>query len=69
MREYDIMRLKNEGHRWFISGVIYYNDVFPNSDRHVTKYCYYVDMWPYNSPDSHPVFEPCEKWNCTDSEC
>jgi hypothetical protein len=54
---------------WYISGMIYYNDVFAGTVQHQTKYCYIVSLWPFDGPDVQPVFTPCEKWNCVDDEC
>jgi hypothetical protein len=54
----DVMRL----HKTSISGVIVYNDVFPFSERHITKFCYFI------YPETWRVQE-CGYWNCADKEC
>jgi hypothetical protein len=57
-------------HPWYLSGVIFYNDVFAGTLQHQTKYCYTIVMWPFTGgPDSHPLLAPCPKWNCADAEC
>ncbi|HXY58865.1 MAG TPA: hypothetical protein VEH76_09810 [Methylocystis sp.] len=45
-----------------IVGAIIYNDIFPRSQRHITKFCYFI------YPDTGKTDE-CGFWNCTDNEC
>jgi hypothetical protein len=56
-------RMKELGYtRVTASGAILYNDVFPDSKRHITKYCYLID------PDTD-FLDLCGYWNCADDDC
>ena len=61
-------------------GVAEYNDVFPNTIRHVTKFCYRliadeqaitdtVDDYGFPKLVKSPSVVPCAHHNCTDEEC
>jgi hypothetical protein len=53
----------------YISGIIWYNDLFPKSARHKSKFCFVIQ--PTKVAD-HPVttnFGLCHYWNCADDEC
>lgn len=52
---------------WYIFGIIRYNDVFPKTREHVTKYCFVSKG--YLGIDKKPFFNNCRHFNCADDEC
>jgi hypothetical protein len=56
-------RMKTLGYTQIIGcGALLYNDVFPESRRHITKYCLMV------VPETGAL-STCAYWNCADEEC
>ena len=53
----------------FLSGIIYYNDVFPESILHVTKFCYQLTAGYSDKKEITPGYSFCTHWNCADDEC
>lgn len=54
-------------------GVIRYNDIFPNTEEHVTKFCYWIRA-DLSGVDQKSVGEPYATQcgghtNCADHEC
>ncbi len=45
-----------------IFGAVVYNDIFPKSERHITKFCFMVDI-------ATGRVDVCRYWNCADREC
>jgi len=45
-----------------IFGAVVYNDIFPKSERHITKFCFMVDV-------ATGRVDVCRYWNCADREC
>lgn len=66
IRTDDLIASARESHQWFVDGVIFYNDTFPHSASHITKYCYIVT--PYANGRA-PTISFCRHWNCADGEC
>ncbi|WP_316216260.1 hypothetical protein [Bradyrhizobium sp. SZCCHNR3003] len=68
---YDLFKAAlNKGISPFFYGEIRYNDIFPGTKKHVTKYCYGLfGIRGDNPPVGSPVFARCSHWNCTDEEC
>ncbi len=54
--------------RYYASGVIHYNDTFPGTEEHVTKYCFWIQARA-DGDAFKPVPVLCEHWNCADNEC
>jgi hypothetical protein len=50
-------------------GAMQYNDVFENTNQHITKYCYAVSATKNESGASEPLISLCPHWNCADAEC
>jgi hypothetical protein len=53
---------------WFVYGLVTYDDIFPRTAHHMTKYCFTI----YGIPavgEQRPVAGQCSHWNCTDDEC
>jgi hypothetical protein len=59
----------DEGWRFYIYGVIHYNDIFAHSEPHVTKYCYTIGAARNEKGDIEPRTGLCDHWNCADDEC
>jgi hypothetical protein len=58
-----------KGYKMFVFGIIYYNDIFPRTKSHITKFCYQVGA---NLSDKNEIvssFSFCDHWNCADDEC
>lgn len=53
----------------FIYGIISYNDIFPNSQRHTTKYCYEIGTAITQKGTIQPSAIFCAHWNCADEQC
>ncbi len=54
----------------FFYGEIRYNDIFPKTKQHITKYCFGLfGIRGDGSQTGSPVFSRCSHWNCTDDEC
>jgi hypothetical protein len=60
--------IKN-GFHLYLFGVIYYNDIFPNSPLHITKYCYVIGILTSEKGELFPQPAFCDHWNCADDEC
>jgi hypothetical protein len=66
----DILRKNiDEGWRFYEYGVIHYNDIFPGSDPHVTKYCFEIGTIRDAMGEIEPTSGLCPHWNCADDEC
>lgn len=65
----DFIKAIQKGYAWYIYGVIRYNDVFPRSVSHVTKYCYQIRVDLSAGGDAVPAYALCNHWNCADDEC
>lgn len=46
----------------YVYGAIRYNDIFPSTPLHITKYCYIIS-WDYSR------YTSCRHWDCADEEC
>jgi hypothetical protein len=55
--------------RWYVFGVIHYEDIFPQTQPHITKYCYQIEGTKSVTGEIRPVPSFCEHWNCADDEC
>jgi hypothetical protein len=58
-----------QGYPFFVFGLIYYDDIFPNSKHHITKFCYQIGA---NLSDKKEIvcnYGFCAHWNCADDEC
>jgi hypothetical protein len=54
---------------YYISGVFHYDDIFPGSPPHETKFCYQlIAVTPVNG-GIRPEYRLCQHWNCADDEC
>ncbi|MBV1700019.1 MAG: hypothetical protein KGQ47_16920, partial [Hyphomicrobiales bacterium] len=53
---------------WDVFGFATYDDVFPKTPQHITKYCYRIFPIP-ETGDQKPQIGVCAHWNCTDKEC
>lgn len=54
--------------RYYASGVIHYNDTFPGTQEHITKYCFWIQARADGDAfKATPVL--CSHWNCADDEC
>ena len=58
-----------DGFPLYMWGVIYYDDIFPESKRHITKFCYQIAASKSVNNDIIPNFSFCDHWNCADDEC
>jgi hypothetical protein len=66
----ELLRYVNHsGGRWYLSGVIHYRDIFPDSTDHVTKYCYVLGFELNTDGSLKPRAALCAHWNCADDEC
>ena len=62
---------------YVFSGIISYEDIFPFSDVHITKYCFIITAPETEQKKGSPVkrlvetiqSNRCRYWNCVDSEC
>ncbi len=54
---------------WIIRGALSYNDVFPDTPNHITKFCYLITPRFTSKHEIIPVVERCDHWNCADEEC
>jgi hypothetical protein len=62
-----LQEISNTGFKWYIYGSIHYNDIFVNSESHVTKYCFGISLTDLT--EMKPGYGLCEHWNCADDEC
>jgi hypothetical protein len=53
----------------FFFGIIQYNDIFPESKHHTTKYCYQIRAIVSDKGELSPSSSFCPHWNCADDEC
>jgi hypothetical protein len=58
-----------KGFRLFVFGVIYYNDTFPKTKQHITKFCYQTGANLSDKGEIVSSFGFCDHWNCADDEC
>jgi hypothetical protein len=58
-----------EGFPLFEYGVVYYNDIFPGSQPHITKFCYQINAYRSDKNEIVPWYGMCSHWNCADDEC
>ena len=64
-----LKRMDEENKRRVFAGTIYYNDIFPGSPRHITKFCYLIRATTNSEGNPAPEWYPCRHWNCMDDEC
>jgi hypothetical protein len=57
------------GFKMSIFGLIYYNDIFPSTKEHVTKFCYQIGANLSETNQIASSFGFCNHWNCADDEC
>jgi hypothetical protein len=60
--------LKPTSPSFFLYGIASYNDIFPETSRHETKFCFVVSGIP-TVGQQKPSVGLCSHWNCTDDEC
>jgi hypothetical protein len=60
--------LKPDSPSFFVFGTVHYDDTFPKTPSHKTKYCFVVSGIP-SVGEQKPHFGLCTHWNCTDDEC
>jgi hypothetical protein len=68
----EIMGILGGRLRYYIWGWARYRDVFPSTPRHLTEFCYEVEVVPLDSNHSQPAgirLENCKQHNCSDEEC
>lgn len=53
----------------YIYGIIWYDDIFPKSERHKSKFCFVVQPVKIGDQRTTTNFSLCRYWNCTDDEC
>jgi hypothetical protein len=58
-----------KGFNLFIFGVISYNDIFPHTKKHITKFCYQAGANLSEKSEIVSTFGFCAHWNCADDEC
>jgi hypothetical protein len=58
-----------KGFKMYVFGIFYYNDVFPHTDQHVTKFCYQLGANMSEKGEIVSSFSFCAHWNCADEEC
>jgi hypothetical protein len=51
----------------YFFGEIIYNDVFPKTKNHITKYCFKITG--IGGKEGPLLIDPCVHWNCADDEC
>jgi hypothetical protein len=66
--EGSIQRIK-DGSRIFEEGIVYYNDIFPGSDLHTTKFCFQLTASISDKNEIQTSYGQCAHWNCADEEC
>jgi hypothetical protein len=67
---YNTMTKAAAGHVYTVSfGVIYYNDVFPNTPEYITKWCFLMRPIKDAKGDPDVIAFQCPYWNCADDEC
>jgi hypothetical protein len=54
--------------KFFVFGIIRYNDIFPRTETHITKYCYQI-IGDETGDIDFPTFSLCGHWNCGDADC
>ena len=54
--------------QFYFYGEIRYNDVFPDTLLHVTKFCFKIALIS-TPPDRVGAIDLCSHWNCADEEC
>jgi hypothetical protein len=60
---------RTTGGEWFVFGAIHYNDIFPYTREHVTKYCFVINANNFVLGEIQPAYGLCKHWNCVDDEC
>jgi hypothetical protein len=65
----DFIKALENGIPWFLYGIIQYNDIFPNSPTHVTKFCYQIIANISDKGELFPTYNFCTHWNCADDDC
>jgi hypothetical protein len=63
------VRAIQKGFPLFVWGIVYYNDIFPKSQLHVTKFCYQVGASISDKKEIVLSYDFCKHWNCADDEC
>jgi len=63
------VRAIQNGFPLFVWGIVYYNDIFPKSQLHVTKFCYQVGVSISDKKEIGFIYAFCKHWNCADDEC
>ena len=63
------MQAVEKGFLIFLSGIIYYNDIFQRSQLHVTKFCYQMTAFHSDKNEIVSGYDFCKHWNCADDEC
>ena len=58
-----------KGFKMYVFGLVYYYDIFPNTKRHVTKFCYQIGANLSDKSELISSFGFCAHWNCADEEC
>ena len=53
----------------YISGVVWYDDVFLRSDHHKSKFCFVVQPVKKGDTPTTVSYGLCQYWNCADDEC
>jgi hypothetical protein len=48
----------------YVSGVIWYNDVFLRSERHVSKFCFIIQPVKSGDQPTRITYGICSYWNC-----
>lgn len=67
-------RTLNVNKPYFYFGAIRYNDTFPHTKQHITKFCYDTAAGMYITKSTSgdvrtPMIKLCSHWNCADDEC
>jgi hypothetical protein len=65
----DSLRALVSGFPMFIEGMITYNDIFPGTRLHITKFCYQLGANTSEDKKIVPSYGFCDHWNCADDEC
>lgn len=63
------LRAIMKGFKMYVFGLIYYNDIFPETAKHVTKFCYQIGANLSDKGEIVSSFGFCAHWNCADDEC
>jgi hypothetical protein len=82
LAEHIFLQIAHGEARLLFTGIIRYNDIFPNSNERITKFCYFIRAdildtakrapgTPLELPDiGHPYGRQCGgRTNCADEEC